>query len=79
MQGLYTDLTQLNTSMLGRTILNTSKSASPLLSTIEGHIEGDINGAIADFAKELNIHDFYSGKPNTIDPKVPSKLTTGDL
>ncbi|MCJ1485510.1 hypothetical protein MMC06_005684 [Schaereria dolodes] len=54
------DILTLNTSMLGRTILNTSKSASPLLSTIEGHIEGDINGAIADFAKELNIHDFYS-------------------
>ena len=54
------DLLTLNTSMLGRPALNTSKSHSPLLNSIESSIKGDINGLIADVAKGLHIHDFYS-------------------
>ena len=54
------DLLTLNTSMLGRLSLNTSKSQSSLLNSIESSIEGDINSLVADLAKELHIHDFYS-------------------
>lgn len=54
------DLLTLNTSMLGRLTLNTSKSHSSLVSSIESSIKGDINSLIADVAKELHIHDFYS-------------------
>ncbi|CAF9929599.1 MAG: hypothetical protein HETSPECPRED_007412 [Heterodermia speciosa] len=54
------DLLTLNTSMLGRLTLNTSSSHSSLLNSIESSIKGDINGLVADVAKKLNIHDFYS-------------------
>lgn len=54
------DLLTLNTSMLGRLTLNTSESHSSLLNSIGNSIKGDINGLIADVAKELHIHDFYS-------------------
>ncbi|KAI4226802.1 MAG: hypothetical protein L6R36_002890 [Xanthoria steineri] len=51
---------ELNTSMLGRTILDTSKSSSSLLNSIENNIKGEVNDVIAGVAKALNIHDFYS-------------------
>lgn len=51
---------QLNTSMLGRTTLDTSKSSSSLLNSIENNIKGEVNDVIAGVAKALNIHDFYS-------------------
>lgn len=54
------DLLTLNTSMLGRLGLNSSTSHSPLVSSIESSIKGDINSLMADVAKELHIHDFYS-------------------
>lgn len=46
--------------MLGRPTLNTSKSHSPLLNSIEASIKGDLNNLAADIAKQLHIHDFYS-------------------
>ena len=46
--------------MLGRSTLNTSNSHSSLLNSIENSIKGDINDLVADVAKKLNIHDFYS-------------------
>lgn len=46
--------------MLGRLTVNTSSSHSSLLSSIESSVKGDINDMIADVAKKLNIHDFYS-------------------
>ncbi len=46
--------------MLGRPTLNTSKSHSSLLNSIEASIKGDINNLAADIAKDLHIHDFYS-------------------
>lgn len=51
---------QLNTSMLGRAALSTSKSHSSLLNSIESSIKGDLNNLAADIAKDLHIHDFYS-------------------
>ncbi|KAL8667566.1 MAG: hypothetical protein Q9168_007220 [Polycauliona sp. 1 TL-2023] len=51
---------QLNTSMLGRTTLDTAKSSSSLLNSIENSVKGEVNDLIADVAKTLNIHDFYS-------------------
>ncbi|KAL8833867.1 MAG: hypothetical protein Q9170_004044 [Blastenia crenularia] len=46
--------------MLGRLTLDTSKSSSPLLNSIENSINGEVNDLIADVARKLNIHDFYS-------------------
>lgn len=46
--------------MLGRPTLNTSKSHSSLLNSIEASIKGDLNNLAADIAKDLHIHDFYS-------------------
>ena len=46
--------------MLGRLTLNTSSSHSSVLNSIESSIKGDINDLVADVAKKLNIHDFYS-------------------
>ncbi|KAI4282344.1 MAG: hypothetical protein L6R38_003024 [Xanthoria sp. 2 TBL-2021] len=56
----HADIFTLNTSMLGRTTLDTSKSSSSLLNSIENSIKGEVNDLIADVAKALNIHDFYS-------------------
>ncbi|KAL8923129.1 MAG: hypothetical protein Q9208_004813 [Pyrenodesmia sp. 3 TL-2023] len=50
----------LNTSMLGRLTLNTSKSSSSLLNSIGDSIKGEVNDLVADIARKLNIHDFYS-------------------
>ena len=46
--------------MLGRTTLDTSKTSSTVLKTIKNTIQKDVNEAISDVAKTLNIHDFYS-------------------
>lgn len=46
--------------MLGRTTLDTSKSSSSLVNSISNSIKGEVNDLIADVAKTLNIHDFYS-------------------
>ena len=46
--------------MLGRLTLNASKSSNSLLNSIESSIKGGVNDLIADVARELNIHDFYS-------------------
>ncbi|KAL8694492.1 MAG: hypothetical protein Q9224_003561 [Gallowayella concinna] len=54
------DQSQLNTSMLGRTTLNTSKTSSSLLNSIGNSIKGEVNDLIGDIARKLNIHDFYS-------------------
>ena len=54
------NLLTVNTSMLGQSTFNTSKSSSKILSSIESTIKSDLNKAIGDIAKELNIHDFYS-------------------
>lgn len=52
--------TQLNTSMLGRTTLDTSKTSSSILKSIKNTVQKDVNEAISDVAKTLGIHDFYS-------------------
>ncbi|KAL9004146.1 MAG: hypothetical protein Q9188_003016 [Gyalolechia gomerana] len=54
------DILTLNTSMLGRLRLNTSKNSNSLLNSIENSIKGEVNNLIADVAQALNIHDFYS-------------------
>ena len=54
------NLLTLNTSMLGQSTFNTSKSSSKLFSSIESSIKSDLNKVIGDIAKELNLHDFYS-------------------
>ncbi|KAI4171081.1 MAG: hypothetical protein LQ343_004493 [Gyalolechia ehrenbergii] len=54
------DILTLNTSMLGRLTLNTSKNSNSLLNSIENSIKGEVNDLIADVAQALNIHDFYS-------------------
>ncbi|KAL8941703.1 MAG: hypothetical protein Q9216_002076 [Gyalolechia sp. 2 TL-2023] len=54
------DILTLNTSMLGRLTLDTSKSSDSLLNSIENSIKGEVNDLIADVARALNIHDFYS-------------------
>lgn len=46
--------------MLGRTTLDTSKTSSSILKSIKNSIQKDVNEAISDVAKTLNIHDFYS-------------------
>ncbi|KAL8687096.1 MAG: hypothetical protein Q9218_006636 [Villophora microphyllina] len=54
------DILTLNTSMLGRVTLNTSKTSSSLLNSIGSSIKGEVNDLIADVARQFNIHDFYS-------------------
>ncbi|KAL8874173.1 MAG: hypothetical protein Q9198_006921 [Flavoplaca austrocitrina] len=54
------DIFTLNTSMLGRTTLDTTENSSSLLDSIGNSIKGEVNDLIGDFAKALNIHDFYS-------------------
>lgn len=54
------NLFTLNTSMLGRTTLDTSKTSSSILKSISDTVQKDVNTAISDVAKTLNIHDFYS-------------------
>lgn len=54
------DLFTLNTSMLGRTTLDTSKTSSSILKSIKNTVQKDVNEAISDVAKTLGIHDFYS-------------------
>ncbi|KAL9026513.1 MAG: hypothetical protein Q9196_004830 [Gyalolechia fulgens] len=51
---------KLNTSMLGRLTVNTSENSDSLLNSIENSIKGEVNDLIADVARTLNIHDFYS-------------------
>ena len=46
--------------MLGETFLNTSSTSSSFLNSLEGAIGGEINSAIGDVARVLDIHDFYS-------------------
>lgn len=46
--------------MLGRTTLDTSKTSSSILKSITNTVQKDVNTAISDVAKTLNIHDFYS-------------------
>ncbi len=46
--------------MLGKATLNTSKTSSPILKSIKTAIQKDVNEAISDVAKALDIHDFYS-------------------
>ena len=46
--------------MLGRTTLDTSKTSSSILKSISNTVQKDVNTAISDVAKTLNIHDFYS-------------------
>ena len=50
----------LNTSMLGHTTLNTSKSSSSLINSIASTVKTDINAAISSVTRDLGIHDFYS-------------------
>ena len=46
--------------MLGQKSLVVSKTSSPVLKSIKNSIQKDVNTAISDIAKTLNIHDFYS-------------------
>ena len=46
--------------MLGRATLNTSQTSSSFLKSVENEVQKDINSVVADIAKTLNIHDFYS-------------------
>ena len=46
--------------MLGVKTLDTSKSSSSVLKSIESTVQKDVNKVISDVAKILNIHDFYS-------------------
>lgn len=46
--------------MLGPTTLDTTKTSSPILKSIENTIQKDVNEVISDVAKTLDIHDFYS-------------------
>ncbi|CAF9931631.1 hypothetical protein IMSHALPRED_008670 [Imshaugia aleurites] len=54
------NLFTVNTSMLGRTTLDASKSSSSILKSIKNTIQKDVNEVVSDVAKTLNIHDFYS-------------------
>lgn len=54
------DLFTVNTSMLGRKTLDTSKTSSSILNSIKNTVQKEVNEAISDVAKTLNIHDFYS-------------------
>lgn len=54
------NLLTVNTSMLGQTFFNASSSSSHFWSKIDSSIKGDLNKAIGDIAKDLNLHDFYS-------------------
>ncbi|KAK4545672.1 hypothetical protein LTR36_002625 [Oleoguttula mirabilis] len=57
-------LVTLNTSEIGSTLFNTSKSSSnPFISFIDNvtnSIESDISDDLSSFAKDLGLHDFYS-------------------
>ena len=46
--------------MLGQATFNNSKSSSKLLNSIESDVEKGVSKAVADIAKAINIHDFYS-------------------
>lgn len=47
--------------MLGEMTLNTSsKTSSTALKSIEKSVQNEVNAAVKDLAKALNIHDFYS-------------------
>lgn len=46
--------------MLGRKTLDTSKTSSSILNSIKNTVQKEVNEAISDVAKTLNIHDFYS-------------------
>lgn len=54
----------LNTSRIGQSLFNTSKSSSNplvgLLDNLTNSIESDVNQDISSFAKDLGLHDFYS-------------------
>jgi len=47
-------------SMVGRTILDTSKPSSSKLGSIASSVKDDINDVITDVTHYLNLHDFYS-------------------
>ena len=51
---------QVNTSMLGQNSFNVSKTSSAFLKGIEKSVQREINSAVGDVAKALNIRDFYS-------------------
>ena len=55
---------QLNTSRLGESVINTTSSShNPItgfIHNITSSIENDINDDLSSFAKELGIHDWYS-------------------
>ncbi|KAK5127201.1 hypothetical protein LTR85_008563 [Meristemomyces frigidus] len=57
-------LVTLNTSEIGSTLFNTSKSSSnPFISFIDNvtnSIESDLSDDLSSFAKDLGLHDFYS-------------------
>ena len=46
--------------MLGQKSLDVTKTSSPVLKSIKNSIQKDVNTAISDVAKTLNIRDFYS-------------------
>lgn len=46
--------------MFGQESLKTSKTSSTTLKSIENTVQKDVNTAVSDVAKDLNIHDFYS-------------------
>ncbi|KAK4560800.1 hypothetical protein LTR86_005380 [Recurvomyces mirabilis] len=58
------DIVSLNTSRIGRNVLNSSRSSdNPFVSffdNITNSISNDINQDINSFAKDLGLHDFYS-------------------
>lgn len=51
---------QVNSSMLGQGTFNTTTSSSKILNSIASTVEKDLNAVVADVAKAMNIHDFYS-------------------
>ncbi|MCJ1464501.1 hypothetical protein MMC07_003114 [Pseudocyphellaria aurata] len=56
------NLLTLNTSRLGQSILQKPKGVDPdsKLGQFVGAVEGEVNGLVADIAKQLHLHDFYS-------------------
>ncbi|KAL6717182.1 hypothetical protein ACLMJK_005097 [Lecanora helva] len=54
------DLFTLNTSMLGQTFLSTQKVAATPKNSVGNNVHKEVNKAVGDAAKQLNIHDFYS-------------------
>ena len=46
--------------MLGSKNLSTSKTSSSILKSIKNTAQKDVNEAVSDVAKSLNIRDFYS-------------------